>query len=66
MKNATIQKFNTLNIKSPRKWRDNLINFRIRRKIINRETSLTEQQKEQVYNGSNMSKEEMEAMEKEI
>ena len=41
LKNETIDKFDNMNVKSPRNWRDNLINFRIRRKILNRESSLT-------------------------
>ena len=41
VKHQTMDKFDTMSIRSPRHWRDNLINFRIRRKIINREKSLT-------------------------
>jgi hypothetical protein len=41
LKNETIDKLDNMNMKSPRNWRDNLINFRIRRKILNRESSLT-------------------------
>jgi hypothetical protein len=41
LKNETIDKLDNMNVKSPRNWRDNLINFRIRRKILNRESSLT-------------------------
>ena len=36
-----IQRFDNMGIKSPRQWRDNLIQFRIRRKILNREQMLT-------------------------
>ena len=37
----TIQKFESMCMKSPSEWRDNLINFRIRRRILNREHLLT-------------------------
>lgn len=60
----TIRRFDSMNIKSPREWRDNLVNFRIRRKMLNRESSLTVQQREELYNGSNVSKEDMESLER--
>jgi len=41
MKEDTIESMNNNQVKSPRAWRDNLIAFRIRRKIINRENELT-------------------------
>ena len=37
----TMEKMDSLLVKSPRHWRDTLINFRIRRKILNRENQLT-------------------------
>ena len=63
MKEDAIEHFASNNVKSPREWRDNLIAFRIRRKIINREDKLTLEQKEELYNAATMSKEQMQAIE---
>jgi hypothetical protein len=63
LKEDTIQTMNNFNVKSPRQWRDNLIAFRIRRKIINREDELTIKQKEEVYNGSHLSEDDMASLE---
>lgn len=59
MKEDTIQRFTDNQVKSPRAWRDNLIAFRIRRKIINRENELTFKQKEELYNAPMMTPDQM-------
>jgi hypothetical protein len=41
-----------------------LIQFRIRRKVLNRENSLTLQQKEELYNNSNLSVEDFDSLER--
>lgn len=40
VKAVAIEKLDSMNVKSPSHWRDNLINYRIRRKIINREKGI--------------------------
>ena len=42
-------------MKSPKKWRDTLVNFKKRRQIINNERKLTVNEKEMIYNGIQMS-----------
>ncbi len=49
MKLGTLDKMDSMNMKSPREWRDRLANFRIRRHIINRDKSIDEYDKETVY-----------------
>jgi hypothetical protein len=60
----TIHHMDAMNIKSPMQWRDNLIQFRIRRKVLNRENSLTFKQKEEIYNNSSLSREDLESLER--
>jgi len=45
-----MERMDNMNIKSPREWRDKLTHFRIRRRIINRDSSIDEYHKEAVYN----------------
>lgn len=49
VKLETMDKMDTMNLKSPGEWRDRLANFRIRRHIINRDRSIDEYDKETVY-----------------
>ena len=46
----TIAKMDSMNLKSPTNWTDKLIQYRIRRQILNREKSIEEFDKEEVYN----------------
>jgi hypothetical protein len=64
IKEETIESLNNNEIKSPRAWRDNLIAFRIRRKIINRENELTFKQKEELYNAGMMTSDQMSSLER--
>lgn len=50
VKQVTMERMDSMNMKSPREWRDRLANFRIRRHIINRDQSINEYDKESVYN----------------
>jgi hypothetical protein len=50
IKHETIERMESMNIKSPRDWRDPTKNFSIRRRLINRENSIDEYQKEELYN----------------
>jgi hypothetical protein len=50
IKHETIERMETMNIKSPRDWRDPTKNYSIRRRLINRESSIEEHRKEELYN----------------
>jgi len=45
---------NVLNIKAPADWREAIINYKIKRQLINRDRSIDEYQKEEVYNNESI------------
>ena len=50
LKEDTQKKMDSMNIKHPREWNDSLSQYRVQREILNRDSSLSEQKKEEAYN----------------
>ncbi|CDW82275.1 UNKNOWN [Stylonychia lemnae] len=54
LKDQVTKKLNVLNLKAPADWREVIINYKIKRQLINRDRSIEEHKKEEAYNNESI------------